>query len=108
MRGEYIVGDKAFAKTKFCRVALLGEITRIDGNMCSLKMCGYDPKRRSSKIPHTITTRLDQLDPHADVLKRWESKTMDLEVTKTRVEISKLAQQLKEAMSHDKKIIWKP
>ena len=107
MRGEYIVGDKAFAKTDFCRVALLGEITRIEGNMCSLKMCGYDPKRRSSKIPHTITTRLDLLAPHDDVLKRWESKAVDLEVTKTRVEISKIAQQLKEAMSHDKKIIWK-
>ena len=108
MRGEYMIGDKVFAKTEFCVVALLGEITRIDGNMCTLKMCGYDPKRRSSRIPQTITTRLDQVDPHADVLKRWQSKATDLEVTKTRVEISKLAQQLKEAMSHDKKIIWKP
>ena len=107
MRGEYMIGDKVFAKTEFCVVALLGEITKIEGNMCTLKMCGYDPKRRSSRIPQAITTRLDQVDPHADVLKRWESKAMDLEVTKTRVEISKLAQQLKEAMSHDKKIIWK-
>ena len=107
MRGEYMIGDKVFAKTEFCVVALLGEITRIDGNMCTLRMCGYDPKRRSSRIPQAITTRLDQLDPHDDVLKRWESKAVDLEVTKTRVEIDKLHAQLMEAMKHEKKIIWR-
>lgn len=107
MKGEYIVGDKGYAKTEFCSVALLGEITSIDGNMCTLKMCGYDPKRKSGKIPYSITTRLDLLDPHDDVVKRWESKALDLEVTKTRVEIDKLHAQLVEAMKHDKKIIWR-
>lgn len=107
MRGEYMIGDKVFAKTEFCVVALLGEITRIDGNMCTLRMCGYDPKRRSSRIPQAITTRLDLVDPHDDVLKRWESKTVALEVTKTRVEIDKLHAQLMEAMKHEKKIIWR-
>ncbi len=106
MRGTWKIGDKGFAKTDVCSVPLLGEIVEIDGNMCRLKMCGYH--RNRSLIPHTIKVRLDQLDPHNDVVQRWESdKKPTMAGSNVRVEIDKLAKQLKEAMKNDKEIIWR-
>ena len=105
MRGEYMIGDKVYAKTEFCRVALLGEIEVLDGAHAVIRMCGY---HHSNRIPQKVTTRLDLLDPHQDVIQRWQDRADQAVNTRLQIEIEKLSSNLKEAMSNDKKIIWKP
>ena len=91
MRGPYMIGDPVYVKTEYCRASLLGKIEIIDGAHCVLIMCGY---HHANRIPQKITVRIDQLEPHEDVVKRWEGAKKEVKNTRVKIEIDKLMEKM--------------
>ena len=88
MKGLYKVGDRVFVKTTICRVAMLGKIETIEGAHGVIRLIF------PIKGVEVVNSRLDLLDPHDSVIKRWSSREEQKQETRLKKEIDDLMREI--------------